>query len=532
MSKTIEVHNSYYKINEVDEVPYTISYELSKWNAAYFRRENIGFWYNEKERELRIPRGYPLESIQNIWKYRDTIYCTSNKINKDIDILLMNAPRSYTQESTLAFMIGMKPYEFTYGESQLYVDLPTGEGKTFAGIAAICYYQCKSLIISPSMDKVTSQWEDSILKFTTLKRNEFLRVKGAKMCADIIRGKYKNIKIFIIQQSTILAFVRKYEDDWNMVIRLFDAMDIQLKIIDEAHTSFNTIVNIDCFSEITKTYYMSASPSRSDKDEKRIYNRVFLNVPKHGSKLKTKEQNHIIPLILQFKSTPTYEQLRAIKTRYGTSLARYGDYLLDPEGARDEFLDAYIFALYLLLRFRRRGGKILVLCITIEFCKELERITKQVFPYLTTGLFVGSKSKEKNKELEADIIFSTNKSTGTGADIYNHQLTINTLTYSSEIMANQISGRIRKQEKRKGIYCEIVNIAHEVARKHFKEREPHLIKKAKDGIVLVQQITDYDINEMMKFFEKKYKFNNNGQIMTEDNRILLHKKPRKRGINL
>lgn len=523
----IEIHNSYYKIPNVNEVPYTISYELSKWNAAYFRRENIGFYYDESKKELRIPRGYPLEILQNIWKYRRIVDKTVLKIQKEFDIQLVNAPRSYTQESTLAFMLGMKPYEFTYCESQLYVDLPTGEGKTYTGIATICYYRCKSLIISPNIEKVTNQWIDSILNFTTLKRNEFLHVKGAKMCADIMRGKYKDVKVFIVQRSTILSFVKKYENNWEMFTKLVEAMNVNLKIIDEAHMDFNTIVNIDCFTDVVKTYYMSASPSRSDKDEKRIYNKLFMNVPKHGSKLKTKEQNHIIPLILQFKSTPTYEQLKSIKTRYGTSLARYGDYLLDPEGARDEFLDAYIFALHLLLKFRRRKGKVLVLGITIEFCKELQKITKETFPYLSTGLYVGSKKKDKQKELDADIIFSTTKSMGTGSEIDNHQLTINTLTYSSEIMANQISGRIRKQDNRKGIYCEIVNIAHEVARKHYREREPYLKKKAKDGIVLSQLITQSDIDTMIKFFENEYKYNDNGMILTKNNRILIHRKSKK-----
>ena len=529
MSKLIEVYNSHYKISDVEEVPYTISYELSKWNKAYFRRDEIGYWFNKEQKELRIPRGYPLESIKNIWKYRPVEYMSSNKISRDMEISLTNAPRNYIQESVLAFMLGIQPYEFTSNNTQLYVDLPTGEGKTFAGIAAICYYQAKSLIISPNIEKVTNQWIDSINKFTTLKRNEFLHVKGAKMCADIIRGKYKDIKIFIVQRSTLLAFIRKYDDDWNMLSRLVDAMGVSIKIVDESHLDFHTIVNIDCFTDVSKTYYLSASPSRSDKDEKRIYNKVFktvpifMNNPKNGNNIKTKEQNHIIPLILQFKSTPTYEQIRAIKTRYGTSLARYGEYLLDPKGARDEFIDAFTYALFLLLRFRRRNGKILVICVTIDFCKELAKITNSIFPYLTTGLYVGPKSKEKNKELEADIIFSTTNSLSTGGDVYNAQMVINTLTYSSEITANQVSGRIRKQDWRKGIYCEIVNIAHEVARKHYREREPHIRKKAKNGVILTQEITNEDIDNMMKFFSKGYIFNGNGQIM-HDKKFVIHRK--------
>ena len=479
MKSIINIYPSHYEISNVEEVPYMINYELSKWNSVYFRRENIGFNYDADKKVIRIPRGFPLEQITNIWKYNDIIYHDNEyKLNHELEISLTNPPRSWTQESTLAFMLGREPYSFTKKDTQLYVDLDTGEGKTFAGVAVIAYSKCRSLIISPNIEKVTKQWEESLSKFTTLKRNEYLHVKGAKMCADIIRGKYDNIKVFIVQRSTILSFVRKYDNDWNMVSKLINSMNVDLKIIDEAHMDFNTIVNIDCFSNVAKTYYMSASPSRSDKEEKRIYSKIFMNVPKHGSKLKTKEQNHIIPLILKFKSTPSYEWLKAIKTRYGTSLNKYGEYLLAEDGARDEFIDAFTYALYLLQQFRRRNGKILVIGITIEFCKELQRITDITFPYLKTGLYVGAKSKEKQKELDADVIFSTTKSMGTGADIDNAQILINTLTYSSEITANQIPGRIRKQENRKGIYCEIVNIAHEVARKHYYEREKFLKKKA------------------------------------------------------
>lgn len=524
-TKIIEVTPTYYRIPDVEEVPYLINNELSKWNAAYFRREPIGYFYDEETKELRIPRGYPIENIKTIWKYREIQYNDKYSIKPNVKLSLMNAPRSFAQESTLAFMLGQQPYDFTRNDNQLYVDLPTGEGKTFAGIATICYFKCKTMIVSPNIQKVTNQWIDSILKFTNLKRNDFLYVKGSKLCADIIRGKYKDVKIFIIQRSTILAFIRKYDNDWKMLERLEEAMGVSLKIVDEAHMDFNSIVNIDCHTHV-KTYYMSASPSRSEKEEKRIYNKVFFNVPKHGSKIKTKEQNHIIPLILQFKSTPSYEQLRKIKTRYGPSQAKYGEYLLDEEGARDEFLDTYLFALYLLLKFRRNGGKILVLCITVDFCNKLEKFTKDVFPYLKTGIYVGSK-KGKDDELKADIIFSTIKSMGTGSEFENHQLTINTITYASDILANQISGRIRKQEGRKAIYCEIVNIAHEVARKHYHDREKYLRKKAKDGVVLEQLVTDEDISRMYRFLDKKYKYNKNGLVMDKDNRIIIHK--RKKG---
>lgn len=525
MRNKIIGYNSYYLITDVKDIPYKLSNDLTKWNPIYFRKENIGLYYDEENQELRIPRGYSKECVEECFPYHTYEDKRSMKMANKIDIGLLNYPRDYIQENSLAFMTGNQPFEFTNKESQLYIDLDTGTGKTFALVATACYYRARCVVFIPPISKIGNQWMDTLDRFTTLNRNEYLYVKGSDMCKDIIKGKYKDIKFFVVPRSTILALVRKYDGDWSMVTRLVDAMNVDIKGIDEAHMDFNTIVNIDCFTDVPKTYYMSSSPSRSEKTEKIIYAKVFKDVPRHGKKLKTKEQNHIIPLILEFKSTPTEKQLADIKTRMGPSLAKYGDYLLDPEGARDEFIDAYTFALYWLMKFRRRAGKILVICITIDFAKRLRDITKELFPYLSSGLFVGS-GKDKNKELDNDIIFSTVKSMGTGAEIVNHQLTINTITYSSEVMADQISGRIRKQNGRKGIYCELVNINHRIARKHYYQREPYLIKKAKDGKILVHQVSDRDLDEVLDFFKKKRVYNEEG-MMIENGCYVIHRKRKK-----
>lgn len=524
--ETIHVCPSHYLIEDVKRIPSPIFQDLSKWNAAYFRYEGIGYYYDEKKKELRIPRGYPLDLIQNCFNEYRVQYEDDAKIRANSNIGLLNFPRDYMQESVLAYMTGNTPFENTSKESQLYVDLTTGYGKTYLMVATACYFKTKCLVLIPAISKIGNQWIDTLSNFTTLNTNEYLFVHGSEMCKDIIKGKYKNVKFFVMPRSTVLAFVRKFDNDWNMFTKLIDAMDIDVKAIDEAHMDFNTIVNIDCFSNVARTYYMSSSPSRSDKAEKKIYMNIFRDIPKFGKKLITKEQNHIIPVIIQFMSKPSIQWERRIKTKYGPSLQKYGDYLLAEDGAREEFLNAYLFTLFWLLKFRRQGGKILVICITIDFAKELKKITEDVYPYLSTGLFVGS-GKDKNKELDNDIIFSTTKSMGTGSEIKNHQLTINTITYSSEVMADQISGRIRKQSGRKGIYCEIVNMAHKVARDHYAKREKFLQLKAKDGKIIKYEIQDRDIQEMINFSQEGKKFNSDGMIINKYNRIVIKKRPRK-----
>lgn len=512
MDEVVEIHYSYYKIPELDSVPTQLINELSKWNAAYFKMENIGFYYDARHRELRIPRGYPIELIKHHFKDRRIIRIDDNmNIPVQYDAHLTTPPKDYIQENTLAFMLSKGGHD-TFYDTQLYVDLNTGSGKTYISIATTMFLRTKALIVSPNIGKVTKQWMDTISNFTTLRRDEYLHVKGSKICSDIIEGKYKDVKIFIIQRSTILSFIKKYDNNWEMLRVLVEAMDVSIKIIDEAHMDFNTIVNVDCFTDLKKTFYMSASPSRSDMREKEIYKLLFKRVKHYGSQMQTVDKNHITVLILEFKSEPTVKQVKSLKTRYGPSLSKYGDYLLDPKGARDDFLNSYYYALYLLLRFRRDGGKILVLGITIRFCEELEKITNRIFPYLTTGLYIGNDKKLKKKSLNNDIIFSTIKSMGTGSEIQNHQFTINTITYSSDILANQIPGRLRKQD-RKAIYCELVNVAHEVALKHYIRRQKFLSQKGKNGKILKKLITDSDYDELDKFFSDDMAYDENGNLV-------------------
>lgn len=127
MSKIIAKH-SYYLIEDVDEIPKSISYDLSVWNAAYFRKDYIGLYYNEDKNELRIPRGYPETSLRNIFSDRHfTVDKNGYSKYDNIDINLTAPPRDYRQRHILTFMIGKMPYEYVSRFSQIFVDLDTGD---------------------------------------------------------------------------------------------------------------------------------------------------------------------------------------------------------------------------------------------------------------------------------------------------------------------------------------------------------------------------------------------------------------------
>lgn len=510
--KQIMARHSSYIITGVDSIPKPLEYRLCKYNKAYFRMDNIGLFFDKKSKELRIPRGYPESHLKNIFREHEFSVIKQADESDKIDIHLKAEPRDFKQRHVLTFLCSKEPYQYTKGHSQLYVDLDTGDGKTYCGIATQCYHKTKMLIITPAINKVMSQWYESTLKFTDLRENEVLLVRGSEKCDEIIDGKYNHIKTFIIPRSTLLAFVRKYDNNWAVVSQLVKKMNVGLKIQDEAHLDFNTIVNIECFTNTSKTIFMSSSPSRSDDKEKEIYGNVFQLVPRLGKSFKTKEMNHIIIYNTIFKAEPTPEQIRKMKTPHGISQVKYEHYLVDEKGALDETIDAFIFTLYHQLMFRRNAGRVLVLSTSTEFAKVMAKVVNEYFPMYTTGLYIGS-GKDKHKELDRDIIFSTAKGMGTGSEIVNHQFTINCITYSSDVAADQMPGRNRKNDDtRVSIYSELVNTGHPTTARHYTERKPFLMKKAKNGTVLEIKMDKQTLNSIYHKLNKQICFDENGLL--------------------
>ena len=74
--------------------------------------------------------------------------------------------------------------------------------------------------------------------------------------------------------------------------------------------------------------------------------------------------------------------------------------------------------------------------------------------------------------LKADIIISTMKSLGVGADIPDLRTVINTESYKSNIVTEQVIGRLRKPPDNKiSFYVELVDLAFFTLRNQQKARE-------------------------------------------------------------
>jgi hypothetical protein len=514
MAKVTARHTSYIIKNyELGDCP-TLEEELSVFNKTCYRMDPLGFYYNPSKQELRIPRGFDVKRMKYFF---ETLSIDIDHDDYDIvkDTKLKFPPNTNRQKKMLTYMCGREQYSYTTGYSQLMIDLDTGEGKTYCAIATMCYWRCKMVVVIPSgIGKLKKQWKDSALEFTNLTAGEIMVVDSSKKCKEIVAGVHENVKIFIISHKTIDAFVKSCskadvvveegdDETWFMnevestpsnpypykcVTKLFKAMKVGMKVVDEAHLNFSGLVKLDCHTNIKRNYYLTATPMRNDKQQRKIYKKLFNNMPILGRELKDAKDNHIIVMVATYSHKPSVDDIKDCKNRWGLNANKYGEYTLG--SARKKFLDVFSYTLDLLMhKNRKRDGKLLILCPSIWFMENLKEYLDEAYPEFTSGLY---NSKIPNKVREAalkdnDIVLATEKGFGTGTEFKNHQFTINTIAYSAEGLSKQGAGRLRRNdnEGRDAIYVEIVNRNFKSAYDQFKNRKLALSTKAKNGTVII-----------------------------------------------
>jgi hypothetical protein len=499
---------------------------LSTFDKRIYRYIPIGYHYNMETNELRIPRGYPYQDILNSFRFKRKMTVNQKPQEYDkIKLRLFQNPREQLQVEMMSFLCGLGKHAYTAKFSQVFCDLNTGKGKTYCTVASLSYFQDKIVIFIPSkLSKLIDQWYDAFTDYTDKKPRDILIVRGSDMCEDIHKGKYADKEVFIITKGTALSYANTY--GWTKFQEMIAQTKAGVKIIDEAHMDMRSNVLIDCYSNVKKNIYLTASALRGNRFENEIFKKIFSGVPIFGKELVKAEENYIIMLMYFFKHMPNVKQRASCKIRtndgYGLSAVKYSNYLVSKEGARQEFFTAMnkairdIFVKYRnnsgfvslpnigpgkyirnsngniqINRTEKFQGKLLILGATIEFLKTIRKFLEVNFPEYSIGLYSGEikDMKIRELELEKDIILATEKGIGTGANIEDLQFMINTIPYSNPVYANQLPGRLRELKGRKVYYMELINTEFSEAAKQYERRSKFLMEKAKSNKLITVSVT-------------------------------------------
>lgn len=455
----------------------TLEEMLSVWDKIYFKYKPY-YTYNEEKKELRIPRGIDINFLERSFDCRAELDYSHDEF-KPASFKIKRPPRDDIQRKALCFLVGENDFSYTKNHSQLSLNLPTGDGKTYCCIAAMTFLSMRTLIVTHK-DSIKEQWEESLYEFTTLDKEHICDINGTKKLETLIKKKDTiKYKVFLVNHRTLHSYAKKH--GWESLQIAFSSLGIGLKIYDEAHKEFANILRVDAHTNTKKTFYVTANFEKSSFQEEIVFRNSFANVMKFGVEVLAEKTRYIVYIPYMFDSKPSIKDKLKIKKKSGFDRNYYCDYQLTKPHLFDLCSD-------LIDRFTKKNKrKILILFSKISAVDAFAEHIRGLLPDETIGV-VHSNIEDKNKEIaknDCRIIISTPQSIGTGDDISGLGCVIMTEPYSSKITANQISGRLRfLGGDEECFYIEPVDTGFESVVYMYKERLKFFKKKCKKVIVM------------------------------------------------
>ena len=441
------------------------------WNPLTHRMDILGMYHDDTENCLYIPRGVDLFKIKRYLKEQYHTPESPNQYDKIDNILMKYQPRDEEQKEALRFMCGIGDYEDNNALPQLSVNLPTGKGKTYCSIATVSYLKIKSIVITASTT-LLNQWKDNIKEYTNLTDKDIMFISGSPMMNMILNDKSqraRNASIFLVTHGTIRSFGDTY--GWDKLNLIFQSLGVGIKIIDEAPQNFANMLMLDFYTNVFKTYYVTATPKRSDYREDRIYQLSLKNVP-FIDLFDENNDPHTEYVAIKWNSRPTAMQISECKNMYGLDRNKYVNYVVH----QPNFYKMMYIIMDMVIKCK---GRVLFYIGTNDAILHVYKWMSENYPEFIgeIGIYTSLLSKEqKLKEKDKKLLLSTTKSAGIGEHIEGLKMTIVLAEpFKSEVLTRQSLGRTRDANT---VYVELVDMGFVYLKKFYYQKLPIFNKYA------------------------------------------------------
>ena len=466
-----------------------IEQTFSVWDPLTHKLVPFGMYYDELNERLYLPRGIDLWWVRKCLDEKFYHRETHHKYKMIDNIQLKYRPRDEQQIQALQFMCGVNEYEENTDATQLSTNLNTGKGKTYCSIATIAFYKIKSMIITAS-NSLLSQWKSEILKYTNLSEKDIVQIKGSDNINMILSGKSlkaNNASIYLCSHGTLKSFGDSY--GWDKVYELFRYLGIGLKFYDEAHTNFDNMLMIDYHTNVYRTYYVTATPGRSNMKENKIYQVSLKNVPSIDL-FDERNDPHTDYIAIKWNSRPSPSDISKCKNQYGLDRMKYIDYITKNQ----EFYKMMRIVMELVIKC---NGRVLMYIGTNEGILRVYHWIGTNYPEFLGDIGIFSSlvpSDQKLEEKKKKLLLSTTKSAGLGEHIEGLKMTVLLAEpFKSEIVARQTLGRTRDDNT---MYIELVDMGFRYIRNFYYHKLPVFNKYAKD--VSDTTMETYEINKRVE----------------------------------
>lgn len=481
----IVLHNSAIVINNCygyEQFP-SLLWKFQSYDPIRHSRNYIGVWYDKNSKKLYLPRGIDVDfvkkKVNSILDHELSSTVVHNYryryISEPIRMKLL--PRDTVQEEALKFVLCKEKYTNNSRFSQFSLNLAPGIGKTYCCSCILSYIGASSIVIT-AQSGILDQWKERIMQYTDIDESEIVKIEGGPMISRILNGSSNMTRksLYLCTHSTLHSYASTH--GWDKIYDLFKILGIGIKFFDEAHQNFQNMALVDFATrDVWRTYYVTATPARSDRQEDIAYKLYMRNVPSIDL-FNPETDPHTNYVAIKYNSNPKPTDVTAVKTSvYGISNPLYIDYLMRNE--RFWIMFDYIFSL-----IYRKGGRALFYIGTNAGIVKVHQRILMNYPELVNDIGIYSSiSEDKQIQKTKKYILTTTKSAGAGEDIPHLKFSVVLAEpFKSEVLARQTLGRTRDPNT---TYIELVDVGFKQLVSFFNAKRPIFNKYASDTKVMV-----------------------------------------------
>jgi len=434
---------------------------FSIWDKLTHQYHIIGLIYNAEKKLLIVPRGLDIFYLENTFGINAELDTDHDPMEVLDTIRVKYKPRDTVQISAINFMIGSEKYRANASKSQLSVNLSTGKGKSYCSIVTSAIMKLRTMIITSSVGWL-EQWRDYIVEYTDTLPKEIYMLVGSSTIHRLLKSDISKYKYILASHATLKSYASKY--GWDAVTELFKYTKIGIKIYDEAHLNFENMTYIDAHTNTYKTFYVTATPARSDGDENIIYKYYFKNVPSVNL-FDADDDPHTHYVSLHYNSKPTVQDISGCSNVYGFDKNSYSKYVVRQP--------SFYKLLHVVIELGMRNpGKVILYIATNDAIKIIYDWMHYNYPELNgnIGIYTSIIKENKEKQLENKFILSTTSSLGAAMDVDGlHMVVVLAEPFKSPVITKQSMGRTRAYDT---FYIEIVDRGFQTIRKYFQSKLP------------------------------------------------------------
>lgn len=347
------------------------------------------------------------------------------------------------------------PYRFVMMEPSgcKLLPLATGTGKTFISLYILAQLQQRfAILIEP---KFIDKWIDDIIEVHDATKDDIVIIQGSETVKDIINHakdgtlKYKYI---IISIPTFRNFITSFEQEPDYVINhfgitpyeFFKLLKVGTILVDEIHLSYNAVFRAILFSGVKFLLGLSATLIPNSELDERAYNALFSEKDIYHDSMIVK---YLDVFLVSYDIDSSLLRKLRWKVRGGPMNGAYNHNTFEQSIMKNKnILKSYIKIIVGAIQEHYIDRYILKdKCIIFVSSKKMATILteklKLVYPDKDIKRYIESDSYQEM--LEGDIIVTTVISAGTGIDIPNLRVGIQTESIGSPKRNIQASGRLR-----------------------------------------------------------------------------------------